>query len=421
MRDYDDRDGDKKERWDKDVPQIILTTKSRRFRFVGPVQDIAVHWCIQEAGEYADKIAELKADARKKGREFKKPREPKGVPFLCPKFDLFREKFIDYVDPVSGEGFQKGEVLVLQDLVRHGVKLPDALTDPKKAKKAATLRFSPKSVEASKAIRVQKVMCAAHDDFSLEAGVRTWWYAFARTDDSNKGGDFGVVGKSGIPFTAMTQLKRISKERKMNPANPDHGYDLVITLDSSAMAQQMYTVKEPRGAEDANPLSPKERLIAFGKYELADGSTVNVLDVMRLKRENPDSLKGMKVRRQAGILPLEDMAREAVNADDMRQFMVRVGYYDPEGNPRPELFFEKKEKDGEKGSGWSTKDDDEDEKPKSRRDREEKPVARAKPSRARDEDDEDEAPAPRKKKPKAGAEGKKKIKKPVSMIEDEDD
>lgn len=403
MRDYGDRETPR-ERWDADVTCHPLDANLRQVRLVGPVQDIAMHWCIMKAGEFADKIRSLMKKSQKDRTPFVRPQDPPGVPFLCPKFDLYREKFIDYVDPSTGKGFQKKETLGMADLKRHGIKLSKSQAKDTEAK------YSPDSVDAGKAITLEVVYCPQHHDFKQEAGKRTWWHAFIRPKKSARGRrsgpqEFAIVGKGGFPSTAMGQIRRIAKERKMAPSDPDNGYDLMMSMDKSQPAQQMYYVKEVRG-EDSSPLTSEEKKEAFGLYKLAekgeDGKNVKVdfLGLLRIRREDPARLKGMKVIREAGIWPLEDMARDATSAESMKEFMVSNGYYNGDGSPRKELIAIPKKK-----GDWDNKGDD---KPKrsssssSRRPAREEDAAPRRRSSSRRE----EAPS---KKPRSGKKRRSKI------------
>ena len=378
MRNFNDRQSSgNRTRWDEDIPQTPLDKKPRRFRLVGPLQDIATHWCLLNAGEHADKIAEKKREARRRGSEYKKLRDPKGVPFLCPKFDLFREEFIDWKD-TDGFGFLNREVLTASDLERHGIDIPSSL------RKNRNRRFSPRSIDQETPVLVEPVCCPMHDDFGKRAGKRTWWHAFERQVDSrgNVRGNRGltIVGKSGFPISAYIDISKIARIRRMDPSDPKEGYDLILSMDSSLPAQQMYDVREVRG-EDSHPLTKQERMEAFGRYILHDGTKCNIMKIFELRSKDPKRLRGMRTVQEAGIFNIEDMAAATVDADAMKEFMVQQGYYNPDGSPRVELVETKDEND----NSWSDRDDSADSKrrTRSRRSREDRPSREESPEKTR--------------------------------------
>lgn len=412
MRNFGERDKrGGSDRWDQDVECMPLDKKPRRWRLVGPVQDIGRHWCILDAGKHADNLKKLRAQAVRRGKEFIPPRDPRAVPFLCPRFDLYREKFVDYKDEDSGNGYFKKEVLSLADLERHNIKVPSRL------KKNDDIRFSPRSLDEKKAIPVKKLYCPMHDDFGKRAEKRTWWHGYERKTRKNRrtnkeevvgNAQFGIVGKSGMPGTPMVAIEKIAKARNMDPSDPKQGFDLIMSLDTSQKASDMYDVREIRG-EDDHPLTKEEMREAFGRYKLASGKKCNFLDLIRLRSKDPDALKGVKEIEAAAIMPLEEMAAGAVDADDMKEFMVSNGYYDDKNKPRVELMDIKDGDDnswGDRSDGDDEDEDEDDEKPRRRRSRPKK--------------DEDEKPRRKKKKRPSKDTAPKKKRSRTSLVDDED-
>ena len=420
MRNFGDRDNrGGNDRWDQDIECMPLDKKPRRWRLVGPVQDIGRHWCILDAGKHADSLGKLRKQAIRRGIEFKPPRDPRAVPFLCPRFDLYREKFVDYRDEDSGKGYYAKEVLSLADLERHNIKVPP------RTKKIKDVRFSPDSLEAKKAIVVKKLYCPMHDDFGKRAEKRTWWHGYERKMRKNRrtkkdevagNSGFGIVGKSGMPNTPMMGIEKIAKARQMDPSDPAQGFDLIISLDTSQKAADMYSVSEIRD-EGSHPLTKDEKREAFGRYKLADGTKCTFLDLIRLRGENPAALKGVKEIEAAAIMPLEEMAAGAVDADDMKEFMVSNGYYDDSGKPRVELMDIKDDDDNswsDRGGDDDDEDDDEDDAPKRRRTRSKPEGDKPKRRRTRSRDSEDEKPKRRKKRPSEDEKPKRRKKPPSS-------
>jgi hypothetical protein len=343
MRDYNDRESQRENapRWDADVKFIEVDKKPKRIRFVGPIQDIARHWVIIKADEHADKIQSLERKARKERKPFKRPKDPRGFPVLCPKFHLDREKFVDYIDPESGEGFLAKEVLSSAELKRHGIEV---------SSKSKNARYSKKSLEAHKAILLEAVHCAMHDDFGIRAEKKTWWHCIDR-DAQKRGRDFvGVLGAGGLPITGYIQVDRIATGREMNPADPEHGCDLKVSRDKGLPAQQMWGVTSIMG-EEKSPLTPAERKLCFGLYKLRDGRKINFLEIMKLRKEDPSALRKIKVIRPAAIMPIDEMAAPHINAKELKEAMVQQGYYHPDGTPREELKFV----DDEESKNWDTK------------------------------------------------------------------
>lgn len=353
MRNYNDRESQRENapKWDEDVKFIEVDKKLKRVRLVGPVQDIARHWVIIKADEFADKIAGLERKARKARRPFTRPKDPPGFPVLCPKFHLDRERFIDFIDPETGEGFTAKEVLSGSELARHDIDVP---------KKSKSARYSKRSLEEKRAIPLDPVVCAMHDDFGKRAEKKTWWHAIDR-DAQKRGKDcVGVLGKGGVPITCYIQIDRIANGREMDPADPDHGCDIKVNMDKGLPSQQMWGVTAVVG-EAETPLTPAERKLCFGLYKLKSGEKVTFLDIMRLRREDPKALKGIKTIRAAAILPIDELAAPHVSSDTLREAMVQQGYYHPDGTPREEL---KTKDDDEDKKTWSNADadgDDDDE------------------------------------------------------------
>jgi len=407
MRNYSDRGSERRSRWDEDVNFIVPDNRNRRFRLVGPVQDIANHWCVQGAGDYADKLGSMREKAIAEGREFKPPKAPPGVPFLCPKFDLFREKVVDWKNPKTGQGWYDSEVVKAVALERQGIEVPRG-TDRNKD------RFCPRAMENGKAVRLDRLCCPMCDDFKSRPNQRTWWFCFERNVKTIRGrdvvkgnSDFGVLGKSGMPYTPMKAIDKIAKFERVDPADPKQGFDITMSLDKTARrADDMYSVQKCNDAPN-HPLTSDEIKEVFGRYILKNGKKTNIMGIFKLRRENPKALVGMKVIEEAGLLPLEEMAAADVDPDNMRRFMERSGYYDDDGRPRRELYEGKDENDNAWKDTGSEDDEEEEEAPRRRR-RSKKTGSKSARGKTRTRtrksrppaDGEDEAPPPRKRRRK---------------------
>lgn len=333
MRHFGDRERNQySKKWDEDVPYIEIGPRGRVCRLVGPVQDIAVNWVMVDAKLHVDNIRKAKKEASRRGISFKEPREGIAFPVLNPRYDIFREKFVDYRDPETGDGWQTKEVLTAKTVRAKGIKLPPDCDK-------VTARFSPRCLETGNSVELVRVHDPLKEDFNRGAQVRTYWHAIDReTQKKNKGaGCVGVVNKGGFPITAYRAIERISEAIECDPSDPDKGYDLRFVMDKKAASPgDMWDVRHLR----ESPLTPAERKMVFGSYKLKSGKIVDFNEVVRMRREEPKKLKGMKTLSEAALMPLDEMASQAViSGDELKETLVRCGWYDEDGKPYPELIL----------------------------------------------------------------------------------
>jgi len=271
--------------------------------------------------------------------------------------------------------FQASEVLTAARLKAAGIRVP---RDTEK-----DARFHPISIKKKRAYELIRIVDPLKEDFNAPARVRTWWYGIdreAQSDGKKLARCVGVIGKGGIPITAYRRVKKIADARNRNPADPDQGFDIIFTMNKK--------VKNPSdmwGAvrDEDTPLTKRERAL-LGKYQLADGTIIDFSELMSLKSKRSPKLKGYKTIKKAVLEPVNELAEAAViSAEELKETLVRCGYYDDDGNPHPELI---EETPGKKKKGsWGSDDDEDDET-----EEEETTSKRNRRRRSRDEDDEEE-------------------------------
>jgi len=429
MRSYNDRrsSGNTQRAWDDECNIHEINAKGRVVRPVGFIQDQCRYWIIPDAAKYAADIRKARKAARRSGREFKMPRRPSGFPVMCPRFDIDRECFIDYRDPKTDEGFKASEVLTAKDLKRKGIKVP------KTASRDA--RFAQRSLALGKAIELTPVFDPMFEDFNERADRRTLFHALDRKKASRRLNEdaVGIVQRGGVPWSAWQAIERIGQAVQNSPFDADEGWDLRITMDKNQPAASMWSVVQTT----QTPLSKKEKAIIFGKYKLKDGSVVGYDRIMELRAESRtyDSngkltkdakkaraiLKDMKVMRPAAIYPLDEMIKEAaIDGEELKRIMLENGYYDEEGNPRPELIREDKKKqwneDDEDDSDdyddeeEDSDDYDEDDEPRRRRSSRSSRDKKKKKRRTRTEEDDSGSRRKKRKKDKDSDKKRKKSK-----------
>jgi len=416
MKSFDDKKASgKKPPWDEEVVYHEITATEHNFRPVGTIQDLMQYWVIPDAAAYADEIKRNRSLARKRGVEPKAIRRPPGFPVMCPRFDPYREVLVDYIDPITKAGYKSGEVLTAKDLQRSGIPIPSDImaalkvlknpTATTSAKKRArcivsTTRFARRSLDLGKAIALAPVSDPLYEDFKARAPRRTMFYAIDRKRQAKRGGRLteemvGVVNRGGVPYTAWQAMERLSRAVKSNPFANEGGWDVCITMDKSQRPDQMWSVIHVT----QNDLTREEIAIVYGKYKLSDGTTVGLdtITSMRQTAKEVDSdgkptrdatkakglLRKYKTLRPAAIAPLDEMiASSIISGEELKETLVRCGYYDEEGLPRPELIEEDTQTKGKK-SGWDNEEDDEED---------------------RDDGDEEDAPARKPKRSKISKE-----------------